>query len=337
MVSSQEARSRNLRNAALAAIVPLPAILFYLSFLHLCPNGSNEEENQVLDQWGLRVCKLGENHPIAFLNIIVFFCFSVLFWIISLFQQSTWLVDPYWTIVPVMIGYYYSTHPHAKSDPWRSTTVMILLWVWNIRLEHSYFRREKWQWGATEDWRFADMRKQYQGHWWWASFFLCYISQQILLVGICLPLYAVFSSNSPWNMWDTLATLLCGTGIVISYFADSQLHRFVSKNENLKDLGVPTEPLLETGLWRYSRHPNYFGEQLWWWALALYAWNLGQGWLVVGTIVNSACMAKVTVMVEQRMMQKPSRAAIFHNYQQSTSVWIPWFKLQPQKKAKKIM
>lgn len=78
-----------------------------------------------------------------------------------------------------MIGYYYSTHPHAKSDPWRSTTVMILLWVWNIRLEHSYFRREKWQWGATEDWRFADMRKQYQGHWWWASFFLCYISQQV--------------------------------------------------------------------------------------------------------------------------------------------------------------
>ncbi len=91
MVSSQEARSRNLRNAALAAIVPLPAILFYLSFLHLCPNGSNEEENQVLDQWGLRVCKLGENHPIAFLNIIVFFCFSLLFWIISLFQQSTWV------------------------------------------------------------------------------------------------------------------------------------------------------------------------------------------------------------------------------------------------------
>jgi hypothetical protein len=48
-------------------------------------------------------------------------------------------------------------------------------------------------------------------------------------------------------------------------------------------------------------------------------------------------MAKVTVMVEQRMIQKPSRAAIYHNYQQSTSVWIPWFKLQPQKKAKKIM
>lgn len=164
-----------------------------------------------------------------------------------------------------------------------------------------------------------------------------FIWLQILLVGICLPLYAVFSSNSPWNMWDTLATLLCGTGIVISYFADSQLHRFVSKNKNLKDLGVPTEPLLETGLWRYSRHPNYFGEQLWWWALALYAWNLGQGWLVVGTIVNSACMAKVTVMVEQRMVQKPSRATIYNNYQQSTSVWIPWFKLQPQKKAKKIM
>lgn len=158
---------------------------------------------------------------------------------------------------------------------------------------------------------------------------------QIFLVGICLPLYAVHSNQTPWNLWDALATFICGVGITIGFFADNQLHAFMTKNSILKDLGVPASPLLNEGLWRYSRHPNYFGEQLWWWGLALYAWHLGQGWMVVGTLVNSACLAHVTVLVERRMLEKPSRADVYCNYQQTTSVLVPWFKLTPNTGAKK--
>jgi len=255
-----------------------------------------------------------------------------LFWSISLVQGSTWLIDPYWTITPVMMGYFYGTHPRAKSDLWRWRAVMSLLWLWSIRLTHSYFRRENWQWGEREDWRFAQLRKQHPRHWWWMSFFAVYISQQIFLVGICLPLYAISSNLAPWNIWDSVASSLCGAGILLAHLADTQLYVFMSQNQTLRDLGAPPIPVLQAGVWKYSRHPNYVGEQLWWWGLALFAWNLQQGWMVAGALVNSACLAYVTVLVERKMMEKSSRASVYRRYQQTTSVWIPWFKFQPSKK-----
>lgn len=162
---------------------------------------------------------------------------------------------------------------------------------------------------------------------------VCSYAVQIFLVGICLPLYAVHSKQTPWNTWDTIACFLCATGIVLAYFADTQLHMFMSKNQNLRDLGAPPIPVLQEGVWRYSRHPNYVGEQLWWWGLALFAWNLQQGWMAAGAAVNSACLAYVTVLVERKMLEKSSRASTYRRYQETTSVWIPWIKFNAAKKT----
>ncbi len=77
-------------------------------------------------------------------------------------------------------------------------------------------------------------------------------------------------------------------------------------------------------MWRYSRHPNYFGEQLWWWSLGLFAANVGQPWALAGTAFNSACMVGVTRLTEARMLARPERAALYRGYQGRTSVWVPW-------------
>ncbi|KAF9610868.1 hypothetical protein IFM89_025330, partial [Coptis chinensis] len=204
-------------------------------------------------------------------------------------------------------------------------------WHWykpqHIRLSHSYFWREMWQWGAREDWQFTDMREQYGKRWWWVSFFAVYIAQQVLMMGVCLPMYAIHSVEKPWNTWDTIATIICSCGIALAYFADTQLHEFVSRNIILKEQGKPAEIVLKKGLWQYSRHPNYFGEQLWWWGLAVFGWNVGYGWTFIGSLVNSLCLAYVTGLVEQRMLQHDLRANEYIAYQKTTSVWIPWFKL----------
>lgn len=139
-------------------------------------------------------------------------------------------------------------------------------------------------------------------------------------------MYAIHSSDAPWNLWDSIAIIACITGIVVACFADTQLYDFVSRNETLKELGAPLVPNLDKGLWWYSRHPNYFGEQLWWWGLFLFAWNVGRGWMFIGPLVNSLCLAYVTVLVERRMLKKEYRAEAYRQYQKTTSVWIPWFK-----------
>lgn len=144
-------------------------------------------------------------------------------------------------------------------------------------------------------------------------------------MGICLPLYVVHSVDKPLTVWDFIAAAVCLCGILIAYCADTQLHEFVTRNNELKVLGKPMVPNLDKGLWAYSRHPNYFGEQLWWWGLVILAWNLGQGWAFIGSLINSMCLAYVTLLVEERMLKQDYRAEAYRLYQKKTSVWIPWF------------
>lgn len=91
------------------------------------------------------------------------------------------MISLYWTVIPVMLVHYYKAHPLAEYNWWRSIIAILMTWVWSLRIVHNYFRRENWQWSAREDWRFTNMTSQYGKHWWWASFFAIYLSQQVLI------------------------------------------------------------------------------------------------------------------------------------------------------------
>ncbi|KAI4355339.1 hypothetical protein L6164_004120 [Bauhinia variegata] len=318
----------NLKNAVIAFLVPLPSIFFYLSFL-------KRYESTITTSADSKFPTLSYlwtwcyHHPLLLAIVLFSFNVSVLFCVIGLIQSSHWMIGPYWPVIPVMLLHYYATHPLAQYDWWRSMIMIVLTWVWSIRLLHSYFRREKWQWGAREDWRFAEMRQQNGRQWWWISFFAVYVPQQAFLIGLSLPFYVVHTVNQPLGIRDLVPIVACVCGIVIAYFADTQLYDFVTRNEKLKVLGKPRALVLDEGLWHYSRHPNYFGEQLWWWGLAMFAWNLGHGWAFVGSLVNTMSLAYVTKLVEERLLKEDNRAEAYRLYQKTTSVWVPWFKSSP--------
>uniref|UniRef100_A0A1D1XLY9 Uncharacterized protein C594.04c n=1 Tax=Anthurium amnicola TaxID=1678845 RepID=A0A1D1XLY9_9ARAE len=328
----------NMKNASIALLAPLPSIAFFLAFLHRYPATvpvADPADPTVSTGGGAAAAATSgaahlwewcARHPLLLANLLFFANVDVLFWVVGLLQSNNWMIDLYWTVIPVMLVHYYASHPLATADALRSMVVMVLTWVWSLRLTHNYFRREGWQWGAREDWRFHDMRRQYGKNWWWVSFLAVYLSQQVFLIGICLPMYAVHSTDKAWDVWDSLATVVCISGIVIAYFADTQLYNYVNENKTLKELGMPAMPNLDRGLWWYSRHPNYFGEQLWWWGLFIFGWSVGQGWTFVGTLVNSLCLLYVTVLVEERMLKREHRAEAYRLYQATTSMWIPWFK-----------
>lgn len=80
---------------------------------------------------------------------------------------------------------------------------------------------------------------------------------------------------------------------------------------------------LGAGLWQFSRHPNYFFEQLFWWALGLFGASLGAPWVLLGPLFNTACMIQVTKLTEERMLRRPERADMYQEYMRRTSVWVP--------------
>ncbi|XP_073285962.1 uncharacterized protein C594.04c-like [Primulina huaijiensis] len=322
-----ETSARNRSNAVIAILAPLPSIVFYVSFLGQHPSAREGDTLFPLWTW----CY---HHPLLLANISFFLNVNVLFWFVGLLQSSHWMIDLYWTVIPVLLVHYFAAHPLAEFNVWRSRVVIVLTWIWSVRLTHSYFRREKWQWGAREDWRFSDMRRQYGRNWWWISFFAVYLSQQVFLMGICMPLYIIHVKQKQMTIWDFIATFICLTGVTIAYYADTQLDYFVTRNNYLKQLSKPSVPTLDEGLWYYSRHPNYFGEQLWWWGLVVFAWNLGCGSVFLGALINSLCLVYVTILVEERMLKQKNRVDAYKRYQKTTSVWIPWFKATSARKYK---
>jgi steroid 5-alpha reductase family enzyme len=169
------------------------------------------------------------------------------------------LIDPYWTIIPLLIGQFYYSHPLANGHPLRRTLVMGLLWVWSLRLTYSYFRREEWSFGAREDWRFAELRQKYPRIWWWSSFFMAYVSQHLFLFGITLPLWPAFADPTPQHVsvvdWACVGLSLFG--ILLAERSDSVLRNFMQENERREAQGQPKQLLLNKGPWKYSRHPNY--------------------------------------------------------------------------------
>ncbi|GLT84882.1 hypothetical protein SLE2022_030920 [Rubroshorea leprosula] len=261
---------RNLTNAVIGILVPLPSILFCLSFLN------HFDRNSTSPHWSWCF-----HHPLLLANLFFFFNVNVLFWVISHFQSSHWMIDLYWTVIPVLLAHYYATHPLAQYNSWRSIIVILLT---RGRLEVHRYDLTIWKTMVVD-------------------FLLC-----------CQRFSAGFLDR------------ICLCGIVIAYFAGTQLHDFVTRDQKLKELGKPLAANLERGFWQYSRHPNYFGEQLWWWGLVLFAWNLGHGWTFIGSLINSMCLVYVTVLVEQRMLKQDYRAEAYKLYQKTTSAWIPWFK-----------
>lgn len=344
---SNHSHTKNVFNALLMIAVAVPSIYWTHHLFSTCPidNKQLDIPNSVswpevsqsftsllpLSQWSQKShwCQVAIYQPILYVNVIFFLNVCISFWIISLLQNSTWLIDPYWTIIPVMNAHYYFQHPLANSINARSLITMVLMWVWSFRLTHSYFRREEWNFGAREDWRFNKMKQDFPRIWWWLQFFACYLSQQLFLIGIALPVYpicAAQSATSSLGLWDIVGFSLSIFGIVYAAFADTQLRQFMIANEERKARGEKPILILETGVWKYSRHPNYVGEQSWWWGLALVAHGLGFTWMIAGAFVNSLCLAAVTKMVEDRMLAQSNRVAAFKLYQKTTSVWIPWFK-----------
>lgn len=164
--------------------------------------------------------------PFALANLLL--ALSLLLgWLASLLQESTWLIDPYWTLVPPLLDALYSracpgggssgsssgrllsSFSLANQDP-RAAAATLLLLLWSLRLTHSYFRRERWRLGAREDWRYAQMRADWGRHWWWWQLVPVYLVQHFLLAGLALPSFALRccsgGKSSPSAFWGCLSS-----------------------------------------------------------------------------------------------------------------------------------
>jgi len=197
----------------------------------------------------------------------------------------------------------------------RKVILLFLVSIWGIRLAAYIFLRKR---GKAEDFRYQAFRNKWKGHFYLKSFFYIYMFQGILLTLISFPIILVNrSATSSLGIIDGLGVLVFWAGFLFELVADHQKSVFKRRPEN-------RNRLMTQGLWKFSRHPNYFGESLLWWGIWMISLSVPRGW---AGLISPVLLTILLVFVSgiPLLEKKYAGRRDFSEYKSRTSVFIPWF------------
>lgn len=238
-----------------------------------------------------------------------------LLWLLSLRLRDASIVDIFWGLGFVALVWFYSSRaaPSGRSD-----LLVALTTIWGLRLWLHLLKRN---WGKGEDYRYAEMRQGHGKRFWWVSLFTVYWLQALILWIVSFPLWHGHRGVDPLGPLDWIGAGLSVVGILFESVGDLQLVRFKRDPAN-------SGRVLDTGLWRYTRHPNYFGDALFWWGIALIAMGVpGWGWMLLGPLLMTVLLMRVSgvTLLERRLAEtKPE----YRDYAERTNAFFPWFPRQ---------
>lgn len=211
--------------------------------------------------------------------------------------------DAYWSVIPPLLAlYWYYANLPAGVDSTRAMLVIALVWLWAIRLTVNWGVH----WGGLthEDWRYPIVRARAGKFGTLADFGGIHLFPTVQVFATCLPIYAVMSrGQAPLGWLDALAVVVTFGAIAIETIADLQLHAFIARRKNGE--------FIKTGLWAWSRHPNYFGELSYWWGLMLFGLAAAPDqwwWIVPGSLGMTWMFVFVSVpfMDERSCERRPA-------------------------------
>ncbi len=236
-------------------------------------------------------------------------------WLASLAKRDASIIDPFWGVGFVLLGWFYWL-TGIQPNP-RALAMAGLVTVWGLRLGIYLTWRN---WGKGEDYRYRAFREQAGGAFWWRSLATVFWLQGGLMWLVSLPLLHVSRAAGPsgWTGWDVIGGLVFAVGLSFEAVGDWQLARFKADPHN-------RGKLLQDGLWRYTRHPNYFGDALVWWGLFAFAVSTpGFWWTAPSPVVMTLLLRRVSgvTLLERNLAQtKPG----YRDYVRRTNAFVPWF------------
>lgn len=254
-------------------------------------------------------------HPIWIALLADLLATAVVFGFSVVFDNSSFY-DPYWSLVPIAIALFWAFWPAGPvGAPLRVALVLGLIGLWGLRLTWNWIRG--WSGLDHEDWRYVDIRRK-TGRWYWpASFAGIHLFPTLMVFGSMISAWPALTTPRPVGWLDGLAAAITLGAILVELTADRQLRRFRRSQP-------PPEAVLEHGLWRWSRHPNYFGEIAFWWGLYLFALAADPGWwpAVAGPLSMTLMFVFISLPMIDRRMQ--ARRPGYGERLRRVSAIVPW-------------
>jgi steroid 5-alpha reductase family enzyme len=233
----------------------------------------------------------------------------------SLRYRNSSFYDAYWSVIPPLLAAYWMWRHPGSGHSARALLVMALVWLWAIRLTTNW----SVHWGGLhhEDWRYPLVRARAGKAAVLADLFGIHLFPTVQVFLGCLPVYAVMSrTGAPLGGLDILAFVVTLGAIAIETIADLQLHAFIAKRQ--------PGSFISSGLWGWSRHPNYFGELGFWWGLMLFgiaAASTQWWWIAPGALSMTAMFlfASIPLMDQRSLERRPA----YREHMRKVSALLP--------------
>ncbi len=235
---------------------------------------------------------------------------AVVAWLYSMLIKNVSFVDSLWSLFFLLAALVFAAN--ADSLATRGLVVLALVAIWSLRLSIYITIRN---WGEEEDYRYQAIRQNNSPGFAIKSLYIVFGLQGLLAWIVAAPLLPAITSSTGMGILDISAILLWIVGFVFEAVGDQQLKRFKADSGN-------KGKVLDTGLWRFTRHPNYFGEFCIWWAFWLFAVSAGAWWTVFAPLLMSFLLLKVSgvAMLEKNIGERRPEYA---RYIKQTNAFFP--------------
>jgi steroid 5-alpha reductase family enzyme len=235
---------------------------------------------------------------------------AVAAWLISVVRRDVSIVDSLWSLLFLLALLVYLA-ASGTTGP-RSWMITVMVAAWALRLSMYITVRNH---GEPEDRRYQAIRRNNEPHFWFKSLYIVFLLQGFLAWVVCLPALAAVSGQTPPGPLDFAGLALWLVGMYFEVVGDWQLARF---RRGKREAGA----VLDTGLWRYTRHPNYFGEALLWWGVYLIALSAGAWWTIFAPLLMTFLLLRVSGVA---LLEKDiaDRRPAYRDYIRRTNAFFP--------------
>lgn len=248
------------------------------------------------------------------LSILTLLALAHATFLFAIWRKDNGLADIFWGMgfITLSLTLFWQTGSFLP----RQILAHIMVVLWGLRLALHITARN---WGRGEDKRYLSWRKEWGKNWLWRSYLQVFVLQSALLCVVAAPIFIIQGQpNQPaLNLIDCVGFGIWLFGLSFEAVGDFQLLQF--KQRKHKPGAIMTQ-----GLWKYTRHPNYFGEVTLWWGFWLLVVGLPGGWFsAIGpaTLTFLILFVSGVPLLEKRQMKNPA----FRKYAQKTSVFLPWW------------
>ncbi|MDM7926449.1 MAG: DUF1295 domain-containing protein [bacterium] len=249
----------------------------------------------------------------AIVTAAFLFIYMTAFYLAARRLRNNGLADTAWGLGFVLVAWL--NLALSGTGTFRSIAVTALVTIWGLRLALHIFGRNR---GKAEDFRYAEMRRKWGRHAEWKSYVNVFLAQGFLLFIIAWPIVLANlpSPGAGFGPLEWLGLAVWIAGFAFEAVSDRQLRDFIRNRK------TPDSPYMTEGLWKYSRHPNYFGEALLWWGIFLLAVRSPLGWtgivspLLIGFLLR---FVSGVPLLEKKHQQDPR----YRSYAERTNVFFP--------------